>query len=314
MKGTNTKNLKRVPVQWIISPIWLCVHKSWMWLMDSGEVSVIHQTHLVRWMIYPDSVKQSEANRWARTEWNWLAIVWNYVTWNFPMWIWNVTERRIQFWISSPRKGRLHPLRKKEIHARRPRQAKEEGGSISQQDRIALLGACPRMDAPHLGMPRTSSSYSRHIPPGQDIEGISQQHHLLTALSQGDGVMEVTYTSPVTGPDPWMLPLYGTNLNVTECCSFWDLRCWNHLCCNVSICSMSSFKPNRRDICKNSTSDISGNSNCMQLTICPWFPLISTGIRCVSLFEFNPSRSILSQLFNRHGLLCLLLILFWLYF
>ena len=91
-----------------------------------------------------------------------------------------------------------------------------------------------------------------------------------------------------------MLPLYGTNLNVTECC-FWGLRCWNHLCCNVSICSMSSFKPNRRDICKNSTSDISGNPNCMQLTICPWFPLISTGIRCVSLFEFNPSRSILSS-------------------
>ena len=26
------------------------------------------------------------------------------------------------------------------------------GGSISQQDRIALLGACPRMDAPHLGI------------------------------------------------------------------------------------------------------------------------------------------------------------------
>ena len=64
-EGYQYKNIKRVPAHWIISPIWLCVHKGWMWLMDSGEVSVIHQTHPVRWMIYPDSVKQSEANWWG---------------------------------------------------------------------------------------------------------------------------------------------------------------------------------------------------------------------------------------------------------
>ena len=70
-EGYQYKNIKRVPAHWIISPIWLCVHKGWMWLMDSGEVSVIHQTHPVRWMIYPDSVKQSEANWWGE---NWVKL------------------------------------------------------------------------------------------------------------------------------------------------------------------------------------------------------------------------------------------------
>ena len=100
----------------------------------------------------------------------------------------------------------------------RPKWEREAFPSI--QGKIALLKACPRMDAPTwacLLLP--TPSYSRHIPSGhalspcQDLAGIFQHNHLLAALSQRD-IGDVYI--PSNGPDPWRQLLYGRNFNVMQ--------------------------------------------------------------------------------------------------
>ena len=104
------------------------------------------------------------------------------------------------------RKGR-HPLRKKEIHGRRPRQAKAEEGSISQQG-LPCLEHAPGWMPPTWACPMPPSSYSRPCP-------LTRYRRDIPAAPPVD-CFEPGDRSPVTEPDPCLQLSYGRNFNVMQ--------------------------------------------------------------------------------------------------